>query len=263
MDRYVDRAFECFSEILATPNFDEPGNIADLVKMESINKANNIGNRGLEYASSYAQSGIKAFARSFESLRSDVFFCQYAAEVLKTSSPLPILKDAIIHMTDIASYLFREENIEFSVHGNQKKFPLIKLKLELLLNSLKNENSRFGDKIPNLTTLTQEFESGKPTYYKNFFKTPLAVNNCTESLHASTNMNTDDYAALMVLGNLMTFTYLLPSIREKGGAYGAGCQVNESGTFTFYSFRDPKLEQTYDNFERAVGQVLDKEFSEQ
>jgi presequence protease len=132
LDRNVDKAFEYFSEILATPNFDEPSNIADLVKMESINKANNIGNKGLEYASSYAQSGIKAFARSFESLRSDVFFCQYAAEVLKTANPLPILKDAIINMTEIASYIFREENIEFSVHGNQKKFSLIKLKLEML-----------------------------------------------------------------------------------------------------------------------------------
>jgi Zn-dependent M16 (insulinase) family peptidase len=132
LDRNVDKAFEYFSEILATPNFDEPSNIADLVKMESINKANNIGNKGLEYASSYAQSGIKAFARSFESLRSDVFFCQYAAEVLKTANPLPILKDAIMNMTEIASYIFREENIEFSVHGNQKKFSLIKLKLEML-----------------------------------------------------------------------------------------------------------------------------------
>lgn len=75
LDRNIDRAFECLGEILATPNFDEPSNIADLVKMESINKANNIGNKGLEYASSYAQSGIKAFARSFEGLRSDVFFC--------------------------------------------------------------------------------------------------------------------------------------------------------------------------------------------
>ena len=61
----------------------------------------------------------------------------------------------------------------------------------------------------------------------------------------------------------MTFTYLLPGIREKGGAYGAGCQVNESGTFSFYSFRDPKIDSTYDYFERAVGQVLDKEFTEQ
>jgi len=59
---------------------------------------------------------------------------------------------------------------------------------------------------------------------------------------SATYSNHEDYAALMVLGDLMTFNYLLPSIREKGGAYGAGCQVNENGTFTFYSFRDPKIE---------------------
>ena len=68
---------------------------------------------------------------------------------------------------------------------------------------MKNENSRYSEKIPNLVTLTSEFEQGKPTYYKNFFKTPLAVNNCTESLFASTSANPDDFAALQVLGNLI------------------------------------------------------------
>jgi len=125
LDRYIDKAFECLTEIIATPNFDEPNNISDLVKMESINKANNIGNKGLFYASSYGASGLKAYARSFEPLRSDIFFCQYAAEVLKTTNPLPILKDAIFHMTEIASYVFREENLEFGVHGSKKKFDLI------------------------------------------------------------------------------------------------------------------------------------------
>lgn len=79
LDRNVEKAFECLTEIIATPNFDEPSNVSDLIKMEAVNKANNIGNNGLKYASSYASSGIKAFARSFELLRSDVFFCQYAA----------------------------------------------------------------------------------------------------------------------------------------------------------------------------------------
>lgn len=118
--------------------------------MESINKANNIGNKGQFYASSYGASGIKAYARSFEPFRSDIFFCQYAAELLKTTNPLPILKDAIFHLTDIASFVFREENMEFSVHGNKKKFALIQLKLEMLLNSLKNENSRFLEKYPTI-----------------------------------------------------------------------------------------------------------------
>ena len=75
LDRNIDKAFECLTELIATPNFDEPSNIADLIKMESISKANNIGNRGLQYARSYAASGLKAHARSFESLRRDIFFC--------------------------------------------------------------------------------------------------------------------------------------------------------------------------------------------
>ena len=162
-------------------------------------------------------------------------------------------------MTEIASYIFREENIEFSVHGNKKKFELIKLKLDLLLNALKNENSRYKEKHPNILKL-EDFD--KPLYYKNFFKTPLTVNNCTESMISANYSNEKDYAALMVLGNLMTFNHLLPSIREKGGAYGAGCQVNESGTFTFYSFRDPKIDSTYENFEKAVCDIIDKEFND-
>ena len=74
--------------------------------------------------------------------------------------------------------------------------------------------------------------------------------------------NNDDHAALSVLGDLMTFTYLIPSIREKGGAYGAGCRVSESGTFTFTSYRDPKIDSTFDNFEKALDSVLSKDFSE-
>ena len=93
--------------------------------MEAINKANAIGENGLRYANSYSSSGLKAFARSFETLRSDIFLCQYAANVLNTSSPLPLLNDAIYNMTEIASYLFREQNLEIAVHGNQNKFDLM------------------------------------------------------------------------------------------------------------------------------------------
>ena len=38
-----------------------------------------------------------------------------------------------------------------------------------------------------------------------------------------TNRNIDDYAALLVLKQLLTMEFLFPLIREKGGAYGAGC----------------------------------------
>ena len=74
-------------------------------------------------------------------------------------------------MTEIASHLFREENLEIAVHGSKAKFPLIQLKIELLLNAIKNQNSRYQQKHKPLL-LTEEFKEGQ-VLYKNFFKTPL------------------------------------------------------------------------------------------
>jgi len=108
LDRNIDKGFEYLAELLATPNFDEPSLLSDVIKMESVNKANNMGNQGLQYAISYAQSALKSYARSFETLRSDIFLIQFATEILKTSNPLPLLKEAVYHLTDIASYAFSE-----------------------------------------------------------------------------------------------------------------------------------------------------------
>lgn len=45
--------------------------------------------------------------------------------MLNTAQPLPIITDAVEKMTDIASHLFREENLEIAVHGSKAKFDLI------------------------------------------------------------------------------------------------------------------------------------------
>eukprot|EP00349_Pseudokeronopsis_sp_Brazil_P009039 CAMPEP_0202975208 /NCGR_PEP_ID=MMETSP1396-20130829/67061_1 /ASSEMBLY_ACC=CAM_ASM_000872 /TAXON_ID= /ORGANISM="Pseudokeronopsis sp., Strain Brazil" /LENGTH=86 /DNA_ID=CAMNT_0049710357 /DNA_START=156 /DNA_END=416 /DNA_ORIENTATION=- len=81
-------------------------------------------------------------------------------------------------MTEIASYLFREENMEIAVHGDRKKFKVIEAKLEMLLTAIKNDNSRYLLKLPKEHSI-DEFQK---TYFKNFFKTPLTVNNCVESM---------------------------------------------------------------------------------
>lgn len=159
LDRNIDEAFVCLSEIMATPNFDDHENISDLIRMESVEKASNMGNKGLEYGRSYSNSGLKAFAKSFEELNSDIFFCQFAQELLSTSNPKVVLRDAVMHMTEIASFIFREDNIEFAVHGNKAKFELIMMKLELLVNQMSKENSRFHEHHSNIERIDSEFSS--------------------------------------------------------------------------------------------------------
>ena len=53
--------------------------------------------------------------------------------------------------------------------------------------------------------------------------------------------------ALKVLENVLD-NYFYEEIRAKGGAYGCGASFSNKGIMQLYSYRDPKLEETYDVF---------------
>ena len=52
--------------------------------------------------------------------------------------------------------------------------------------------------------------------------------------------------------------FLHTSIREIGGAYGGGAGHDTNiASFRFYSYRDPRLSETLDDFDRSIKWVLD------
>ena len=71
--------------------------------------------------------------------------------------------------------------------------------------------------------------------------------------------NHADAAALIVLAGFMRNGYLHRAIREQGGAYGGGAsQDSGSAAFCFYSYRDPRLGETIDDFFRCIDWIQDK-----
>ena len=51
--------------------------------------------------------------------------------------------------------------------------------------------------------------------------------------------------------------FLHGAIREQGGAYGGGAGHDaDAGAFRFYSYRDPRLQETLDDFDRSVDWIL-------
>ena len=66
-----------------------------------------------------------------------------------------------------------------------------------------------------------------------------------------------DAAALTVLGGFLRNGFLHRAIREQGGAYGGGAsQDSGTATFRFFSYRDPRLTETLDDYRRAIDWVL-------
>ena len=73
----------------------------------------------------------------------------------------------------------------------------------------------------------------------------------------------EDAAALTVLGGFLRNGFLHGAIREQGGAYGGGAtQDSSSASFRFYSYRDPRLSETLEDFEQSIRWLHDNPHEE-
>ncbi|MFL2707913.1 MAG: insulinase family protein [Gammaproteobacteria bacterium] len=62
----------------------------------------------------------------------------------------------------------------------------------------------------------------------------------------------DDAPILSVLGAVLRNGYLHSAIREKGGAYGSGAtQDSHNKVFKFFSYRDPRCSETFNDFAKS------------
>jgi hypothetical protein len=94
--------------------------------------------------------------------------------------------------------------------------------------------------------------------------TSTQVNFCARA-YSTVPVDHPDAAALSVLGGFLRNGYLHRAIREKGGAYGGGAaQDSVNGNFRFFSYRDPRLAETLEDFDKALVwlQETDHEYQE-
>jgi Zn-dependent M16 (insulinase) family peptidase len=87
--------------------------------------------------------------------------------------------------------------------------------------------------------------------------TNTQVNFCARA-YPTVPVQHPDAAALTVLGGFLRNGYLHRAIREQGGAYGGGAgQDSGIAAFRFYSYRDPRLAETLEDFDQALRWMLD------
>ncbi|HQQ62018.1 MAG TPA: insulinase family protein [Pseudomonadales bacterium] len=93
---------------------------------------------------------------------------------------------------------------------------------------------------------------GEPLRVQQMWQTSTQVNFCARAW-PTVAMNHPDAPALTVLGGYLRNGFLHRAIREQGGAYGGGAsQDSMLGVFRLYSYRDPRLAETLDDFEAAI-----------
>ncbi len=86
--------------------------------------------------------------------------------------------------------------------------------------------------------------------------TNTQVNFCAKAFPAVAQSH-DDAPALTVLGGYLRNGFLHRAVREQGGAYGGGATFSpDAGAFRFYSYRDPRFEETLADFDRSIDWLL-------
>jgi Zn-dependent M16 (insulinase) family peptidase len=82
--------------------------------------------------------------------------------------------------------------------------------------------------------------------------TNTQVNFCAKA-YPTVPQGHPDAPALTVLGPFLRNGFLHRAIREQGGAYGAGASYNnDTSAFRFFSYRDPRLEETLADFDHSL-----------
>ncbi len=94
---------------------------------------------------------------------------------------------------------------------------------------------------------------------RQLWTTSTQVSFCAKA-YPTVPVDHEDAAALTVLGDFLRNGYLHRAIREKGGAYGSGAgQDSGEAVFRFFSYRDPRLSETLEDFDRSIDWLLDTE----
>jgi Zn-dependent M16 (insulinase) family peptidase len=237
-------------DTLETVRFDETGRIHELISQQRARREQAVtGNgHGLAMAAASAgmsplaglnhqlsgMNGIKAIRALDDSLQDPKALLDFSEQLASiheqlTSMPMQLLAIAESHKVDAVA----AEAIEIW--------------------------SGFGGDIAN--------ETFKPAHLRQrvgeLWVTNTQVNFCAQA-YPTVPVQHPDSAALTVLGGFLRNGFLHRAIREQGGAYGGGA-AQDSGiaAFRFYSYRDPRLEDTLNDFEAAIDWMLNSKHSYQ
>src|SRR5690606_35224968 len=112
-------------------------------------------------------------------------------------------------------------------------------------------------KIPSASASTDVFTLPSTRHkVQQFWQCNVQVNYCSRA-YPTVGGGHQDAPALTVLGGFLRNGYLHRAIREQGSAYGGGAsQDNNSGAFRFYSYRDPRFDETLKDFDQSLQWLL-------
>ncbi len=219
-------------EILLETDFSDKGKILDVLKQRKIGSEQMFMTAGHSCASSrvrsyYAPLGV--LREQFGNVGFYRFLCDLIEHFDERSDEL------VRRLEDLANRLFRDGDCLIGYAGNDDSYARFW--------EAGPECGRDGDAEKRLVV-------PEPCKLNEAFITPSDV--CFAAMGYDRRLLGEDYTGTwLVVARALSYDYLWNEVRVKGGAYGVGFQTSKMGNMSFYSYRDPHLDETFDRFIQA------------
>ncbi|KMY91594.1 presequence protease, mitochondrial isoform X2 [Drosophila simulans] len=248
LNNNVPEMFGLCQELIKNARFDDSERLKMLIENYISYISVGVASSGHLYAMLGATSQVCDTGK-LKSLLYGVDHIDFMKNLVQSTSTVDICDK----LSTIATKVFNKDNMRGAINTTQSYVPSAINNYEKFLESL----SAFGK-----TQTSRNIHYLDPSCQQYVMNIP--VNYCAKALFTVPYLH-QDHPTLRVLAKLVSAKYLLPEIREKNGAYGAGAKISSDGIFSFYSYRDPNSTKTLNAFDetykwlRANQNVIDQQ----
>ncbi|MCG8316793.1 MAG: insulinase family protein [Pseudomonadales bacterium] len=244
LSRNNEALADLISCIVQQGRFDELERIRELVAQQRARAEDSITGNGHSLAMMAAASGLSPAADLAHQLSglAGIKSLQALDNSLKDPKELENLADRLTVLHNLLQLPAKQ----FLVVGEA--------------DSLQNISAHLEKRWPGCDESLQAFkpasvrENRQQTWFTN-----TQVNFCAKA-YGTVPSDHADAPVLSVLSGFLRNGYLHRVIREQGGAYGGGAtQDSNNASFRFYSYRDPRLTGTLEDFDKSVAWLLGKD----
>ncbi len=233
-----------FSQLMQTTftqaRFDEPERIREIIAQLRASREQSVTGMGHQLAMTAAGSGIGVMNALSHRLKG-----------LEGIRQLKQLDDSLSDSTNLKQLCDRLAAIHQAIVHAPRQFLVVGESdyRSQLLSDIGNCWSQDGLNSADFQEIEFQPVDSRVT---DMWVTSTQVNFCSKA-YKVVGRNHEDAPALSVLAGFLRNGFLHSTIREQGGAYGGGAGYDgDNGTFRFYSYRDPRLQETLADFDRSL-----------
>ena len=245
---------ELMRDTLATARFDEGQRIKDLIAQARTNREQSITGNGHVLAMQVASAGVNATAQLIHQL-TGLGGLQF---LKKLDQSIDDRLDELLKCLQALHQRFLQTDKQWLLIGEEQQNQQY---IDAIQSVWRDFVSNAEATVASHKTFTAADK--QPQTIQQAWIVNSQVHFCAKAF-PTVPMDHPDAAALSVLVGTLRNGYLHRAIREQGGAYGGGAsQDNATGCFRFYSYRDPRMTGTLNDFDKAIRWLFDQPISRQ